>query len=325
MDEGLNDSRTSVFEHHRGLLFSIAYRMLGSVADAEDALQDAFIRWQRASETDVRSPKAFLVTIVSRLCINHLQSARVQREMYVGEWLPEPLVTEPGSDASQVAQVDESVSMAVLLLLERLTPVERAVFLLGEIFDYTHAEIAGILSISEANCRQLLRRARQHVRMERPRFSTSGRQHTDLLERFYRAAGSGDMDGLLALLSSDVVMHTDGGGKASALPLPIYGPDKVARASVFGLTKLKTLNPLQRIVQLNGEPGIVSYVEGRPQSVFTIDVNDGRIRAIYIVTNPEKLSHLPPRLSKARRLPPVNDLLADLTGNQEILPESKLG
>jgi RNA polymerase sigma-70 factor (ECF subfamily) len=294
MNDGSEDSRTAVFEQHRGLLFSIAYRMLGSVADAEDTLQDAFIRWQRASETDVRSPKAFLVTIVSRLCINHLQSARVKRETYVGEWLPEPIVTEPGSDVSRIAQVDESVSMAVLLLLERLTPVERAVFLLGEIFDYTHAEIAGMLGISEANCRQLLSRARRHVRMERPRFSASGRQHTELLERFYRAAGSGDMDSLLALLSSDVVMHTDGGGKANALPLPIYGPDKVARASVFGLTKLKTLNPLQRIVETNGEPGIVSYVEGRPQSVFTIEVNDGRIRAIYIVTNPEKLSHLPP-------------------------------
>ena len=295
MDHGVNDSaRTSVFERHRGLLFSIAYRMLGSVADAEDAVQDAFIRWQRASETDIRSPKAFLVTIVSRLCINHLQSARAQRETYVGEWLPEPLVTEPGSDVSRIAQVDESVSMAMLLLLERLTPVERAVFLLGEIFDYTHSEIAGMLGISEANCRQLLRRARQHVRMERPRFSASGRQHTDLLERFHRAAGSGDMDGLLALLSHDVVMHTDGGGKANALPLPIYGPDKVARASVFGLSKLKTLKPLQRIVEINGEPGIVSYVGGRPQSVFTIEVNEGRIRAIYIVTNPEKLSHLPP-------------------------------
>ncbi len=295
MNDAFNNSaRTTVFEQHRGLLFSIAYRMLGSVADAEDALQDAFIRWQRASETDVRSPKSFLVTIVSRLCINHLQSARVQRETYIGEWLPEPLVTEPGNDVSRIAEVDESVSMAMMLLLERLTPVERAVFLLGEIFDYTHAEIGGMLGISEPNCRQLLKRAKQRVRMERPRFSPSGRQHTELLERFYQAAGRGDMDGLLALLSSDVVMHTDGGGKAAALPLPIYGPDKVARASVFGLAKLRMLNPLQRIVEINGEPGIVSYVEGRPQSVFTIEVNDGRVRAVYIVTNPEKLAHLPP-------------------------------
>jgi RNA polymerase sigma-70 factor (ECF subfamily) len=295
MSDAFSDpARTSVFEEHRGLLFSIAYRMLGSVADAEDMLQDAFIRWQRASGTDVRSPKAFLVTVVSRLCINHLQSARVVRETYVGEWLPEPLVTDPGGDVSRIAEVDESVSMAMLLLLERLTPVERAVFLLGEVFEYTHEEIAGMLDLSEANCRQLLKRARQHVHMDRPRFSTSGRQHTELLERFSRAADNGDMEGLLALLSSDVVMHTDGGGKANALLLPIYGPDKVARANVFGLSKLKALKPLQRIVEVNGEPGIVSYVGGQPQSVFTIEVHDGRIRAIYIVTNPEKLSHLPP-------------------------------
>ena len=295
MHDAVNGSaRASEFEQHRTLLFSIAYRMLGTVADAEDVLQDAFIRWQRASGTDVRSPKAFLVTIVSRLCINHLQSARLLRETYVGEWLPEPLVTGQASDVSRIAQIDESVSMAMLLLLERLTPVERAVFLLGEIFEYTHAEIAGMLGISVVNCRQLLSRARQRVRTERPRFGASGKQHTELLERFFRAAGSGEMNDLLALLSADVVMHTDGGGKANALPLPIYGPEKVARASLFGLTKLRTLNPLQRIAEINGEPGIVSYVNGRPQSVFTIEVQNGRICAIYIVTNPEKLSHLPP-------------------------------
>src|SRR5213593_1705326 len=182
--EGSPD-RLTTFNEYRSLLFSIAYRMLGTVADAEDMLQDAFIRWQQAPRDEIRSPKAFLVTIVTRLCINHLQSARVQRETYVGEWLPEPLVTEPGSDVSRIVEVDESVSMAVLLLLERLTPVERAVFLLAEIFDYTHAEIARMLGISDANCRQLLRRARQHVRMERTRFSASGRQHTALLERFH--------------------------------------------------------------------------------------------------------------------------------------------
>jgi RNA polymerase sigma-70 factor (ECF subfamily) len=267
--------------------------MLGSVADAEDTLQDAFIRWQRASEVDIRSPKAFLVTIVSRLCINHLQSARVQRESYVGEWLPEPLVTEPGSNASEILQVDESVSMALLLLLERLTPEERAVFLLHEVFDYKHAEIAATLGLGEANCRQLLRRAQQHAQLARPRFSTSTQEHTDLLERFYQAAGSGDMDRLISLLSSDVVMHTDGGGKAAALVLPIYGPDNVARAAVHGLRRLMSLNVLQRIVEINGQPGIVSYQDGRPQSVFTLEARDGRIEAIYIVTNPEKLAHLP--------------------------------
>src|SRR3989449_9180996 len=178
-------NRVAEFERHRRLLFSIAYRMLGSVADAEDTLQDAFIRWQRASEVDVRSPKAFLVTIVSRLCINHLQSARVQREAYVGEWLPEPLVTEPRSNASGILQVDESVSMALLLLLERLTPVERAVFLLHEVFDYKHVEIAAALSLSEANCRQLLRRAPQSVALVRARFCAAPRRATHLLRRFF--------------------------------------------------------------------------------------------------------------------------------------------
>jgi len=179
-------------------------------------------------------------------------------------------------------------------LLERLTPVERAVFLLREIFDYTHAEIAAMLGLSEANCRQHQHRARQHVRLERRRFRASTREHTDLLERFRQAAGNGDMEGLLALLSSDVVMHTDGGGKAAALALPIHGSDNVARASVHGFRRLASLNVLQQIVQINGEPGIVSYLDGRPQSVFTLEASGGRIQAIYIVTNPEKLSLLPP-------------------------------
>jgi RNA polymerase sigma-70 factor, ECF subfamily len=286
--------RLAAFEQHRALLFSIAYRMLGSVADAEDTLQDAFIRWRQASDVEVRSPKTFLVTIVSRLCINQLQSARVQRETYVGEWLPEPVVTEPGNSASEILQVDESVSMALLLLLERLTPQERAVFLLHEVFDYKHAEIAATLSLTEANCRQLLRRAQQHVRLTRPRFKAPTQEHLELLERFSQAARSGDIDRLVALLSSDVVLHTDGGGKAAALPLPIYGADKVARAAVYGYRRFATLNVMSRIVQINSLPGIVSYLDGRPQSVFTVDARDGRIQAIYIVTNPVKLAHLPP-------------------------------
>jgi RNA polymerase sigma-70 factor (ECF subfamily) len=268
--------------------------MLGSVADAEDAVQDAFIRWRQAADVEIRSPKAFLVTIVSRLCINHLQSARVQREAYVGEWLPEPLVTETRSNASEIVQVDESVSMALLLLLERLTPEERAVFLLHEVFDYKHAEIAAALSLTEVNCRQLLRRAQQHVRLARPRFKAPTREHMELLERFYQAAGSGDIDKLLTLLSTDVEMHTDGGGKAAALVLPISGADRVARVVVQGLRRLMALNALQRIVEINGVPGFVSYVDGRPQSVFTVEARNGRIEAIYIVTNPAKLTHLPP-------------------------------
>jgi len=284
----------AAFEEHRALLFSVAYRMLGSVAEAEDVLQETFIRWQRArsSGEEIRSPKAFLVTVASRLCINHLESARSRREEYVGEWLPEPLVTQEEGTGRRI-EVDESVSMALLLMLERLTPSERAVFLLHEVFDYRHAEIAEALGVTEANCRQLLRRARRHVRLSRPRFRAPATEHSELLERFARAAGNGDMDQLVSLLSGSVVMHTDGGGNASALRLPIHGPERVAQASVHGLRRLLALGVLQRVVQINGRAGIVSYVDGRPQSVFTIEEKDGRIEAIYVVTNPEKLGHLP--------------------------------
>jgi len=290
---GEGPAALEVFERHRGLLFSIAYRMLGSVADAEDVVQEAFLRWRRATPSEVRSPRAFLVTIASRLCINHLQSARVQREQYPGEWLPEPVVTGPGSDPSRLLQVDESVSMAMLLVLERLTPAERAVFLLHEVFDYRHAEIAAALELTEENSRQLLRRAQQDVRRSRPRFRPPEREHRDLLERFRDAARRGDMDGLIAMLSHDVVLHTDGGGRAEALRLPIQGPENVARASVHGLERLRSLDVRQWIVEVNGQPGIVSYRDGRPQSVFSAEVRDGRIHAIYVVTNPEKLSYLP--------------------------------
>ena len=282
-----------VFERHRGLLFSIAYRMIGSVADAEDVVQEAFLRWKRATPGEIRSPRAFLVTVVSRLCINQLQSARVRRETYLGEWLPEPVVTGPGSDPSRTLQVDESVSMAMLLLLERLTPAERAVFLLHEVFDYKHAEIAAALEVTEENSRQLLRRAQQDVRRSRPRFRPPAGEHRDLLEGFREAAGHGDMNRLISMLSNDVVMHTDGGGNAQALRLPIHGPENVARASIYGFERLRSLDVRQWFAEVNGQPGIVSYERGRPQSVFTIEVEDGRIRAIYIVTNPEKLSRLP--------------------------------
>jgi RNA polymerase sigma-70 factor (ECF subfamily) len=289
-----NSGRLTAFNQYRGLLFSIAYRMVGSVADAEDMLQETFIRWQQASDEDIRSPKAFLITIVSRLCINHLQSARVQREEYVGQWLPEPLATDPGSDPSGVLQADESLSMAFLVMLERLTPVERAVFLLREIFDHEYSEIAATLGLNEANCRQILRRARQHVRALRPRFRASVREHDELLDRFRQATDSGDMDRLLALLSSDVVLHSDGGGKATAVPNLVYGSDRVARAIVRGLKRLVPTNLVQRIVQINGASSVLSYYpDGRPHSVLTLDVTAGRIRAIYIVTNPEKLAHLP--------------------------------
>jgi RNA polymerase sigma-70 factor (ECF subfamily) len=290
---GGDADRLATFSRYRGLLFSVAYRMLGSVADAEDMLQETFIRWQQAANDEIRSPRAFLVTVITRLSINQLQSARVRREEYVGEWLPEPLVTDPGSDPLGVLKVDESLSMAFLLLLERLTPMERAVFLLREVFEYEYEEIAKVLGQSEANCRQILRRARQHVGDIRRRFDASAREHDDLLKRFLQAVRKGEIKGLVDLLSSDAVLHSDGGGKAIAQPHMIEGAENVARLILDRMSKVVPKNLVNRMARINGEPGFVSYLNGKPFSAFTLEGGDGRIKAIYIVTNPQKLAHLP--------------------------------
>jgi len=257
-------------------------------------LQETFIRWQQAPDVEIRSPRAFLVTIISRLCINHLQSARVQREEYVGQWLPEPIITGPGSDPLETMRVDESLSMAFLVMLERLSPLERAVFLLREVFTYEYSEIAPILGQSEVNCRQILSRAKQHVGAMRPRFQTSQRQKTDLLERFLKATSSGDMEGLVALLASDVVLHSDGGGKGVAALNLIRGVDKVARGALGAFQRLHPKNLHIRLTQINGDPGIVSYLNGKPYSVLTCDASEDCIHAVYVVTNPEKLTRVPP-------------------------------
>jgi RNA polymerase sigma-70 factor, ECF subfamily len=215
------------FLQHRPLLLSIAYRMLGSLADAEDVLQEAFIRWQQSSDVDIQSPKAFLITVVTRLCINHLQSARNQREQYVGEWLPEPMVTSPRSDPSELLQIDESLSLAFLLLLERLNPVERAVFILREVFGYEYAEVGEVVGQNEVNCRQIFRRARMHIKKAQPRFDASQESKEKLLREFLDAVARGDADGLLRLFADDITVHTDGGGKATALMNPVFGADRV--------------------------------------------------------------------------------------------------
>jgi RNA polymerase sigma-70 factor (ECF subfamily) len=296
-DEGNSEAATpsplTTFNEHRSLLFSIAYRMVGTVADAEDVLQDAFIRWQQARRDDIRSPKAFLVTIVSRLCINHLQAARVQREEYVGQWLPEPVVTDPASDPTSGVWADESISMAFLVLLERLNPIERAVFLLREVFDYEYAEISAAVGRTEANCRQILRRAKEHVHAARPRFTPSPREQNDLLARFVQASSKGDLDGLVALLASDAVLHTDGGGKAPALPNLVHGASNVARAILGGMTKFAPRSFVTRLVEINGEPGFVSYSNGKPALALVLHIGDDEIQTIFAISNPAKLAHLP--------------------------------
>jgi len=283
----------ATFDQYRGLLFSIAYRMLGSVADAEDILQEAFIRWQQSQQEEIRSPRAFLVTIVSRLCVNHLQSARVQREQYVGQWLPEPIVTGSEGDPLGIIRIDESLSMAFLVLLERLTPVERAVFLLREVFEDEYSEIASVLGQTEANCRQILRRARQHVGAMRPRFRTPPQKRDALMESFLAAINTGAMDGLMILLTEDVVLHSDGGGKGVAVPNLVRGIDKVARGILGSLDRLVPKNLVWTLTGINGQPGLINYLDGVPHSVLTIDIKGDRIQAIYVITNPEKLSRLP--------------------------------
>jgi RNA polymerase sigma-70 factor (ECF subfamily) len=283
----------TTFNEYRPLLFSVAYRMLGTRVDAEDMLQETFLRWQQASEAEIRDPRAFLVTVITRLCINQLQSARAQREQYFGQWLPEPLMTRAATESPLISGIDGSLSMAFLMLLERLTPMERAVFLLREVFDYDYAEIAEMTGQGEANCRQILRRAKQHVTEDRPRFEVSAQQQQELLQQFLEATSHGDMQGLLALLSKEVVLYTDGGGKATAVPNPVYGPDHVARFFLGARQKLMPRDVVRRFAEINGRPGIVVYHHGQVFGVLTIDVAEGRIRNIYIVRNPDKLALLP--------------------------------
>jgi RNA polymerase sigma-70 factor (ECF subfamily) len=291
------DDALAAFSGFRPLLFSIAYRMLGSVADAEDMLQETYIRWQRTPVEEIQSPRAFLVTVVSRLCINHLESARARREEYFGQWLPEPVVTEAGEDPFSFLAVDESVSIAFLVVLERLTPVERAVFLLREVFDYEYSDIAHVLGKDEANCRQILHRARQHVADVRSRFAPSPEERERLLLEFVRATSTGDLDDLVSILSTDAILYADGGGKAPATPNLVHGANSVARAILGALRKLVPRDLTNRVAKVNGVPGIVSYQAGRPFSVLTLEIADGRIDSIYIISNPEKLAHL-------RSLPP---------------------
>ncbi|HLH02548.1 MAG TPA: RNA polymerase sigma-70 factor [Bryobacteraceae bacterium] len=282
--------RLAEFEQYRGLLFSVAYRMLGTVVDAEDMLQETFLRWLQAADDEIRSPRAFLMTIITRLCITQLQSARVQREQYVGEWLPEPVVTGQDGDPLALIRVDETLSMAFLVLLERLTPMERAVFLLREVFEYEYSEISSILNQSEANCRQILRRARQHVGSMRPRFEGSREKHRHLLETFLEAARNGNAEALVSVLAQDVVLYADGpAGFASREP--VRGAANVASGAI-GFRKLVEHGLEPRITEINGEPGVISYMNGKPRSVMTFREKNGRIEAIYLVTNPAKLAHL---------------------------------
>ena len=292
------------YDQHRPLLFSIAYRMLGSVMDAEDVVQEAFVRWRRVPEAEVRSPKAYLSAVVTRLCIDRLRSARARREQYVGPWLPEPLPDERAPDAAEETVVlEESLSMAFLVLLESLTPVERAVFLLREVFDYDYAEVSRIVGKEEANCRQISRRARATVAARRPRFERSPKEEERLTNEFLQACSAGDMEGLLRLLSEDVTLWSDGGGKTRAALNPVHGAGNVARF-FSGILRKAPSDLAVRRTSINGRPGLIGYFgDGTPQSVATFEFAEGNILAIRLVVNPDKLGTVAPLKGAEREGP----------------------
>jgi RNA polymerase sigma-70 factor, ECF subfamily len=281
------------FEQYRPLMFSIAYRMLGSVTEAEDILQNAYLRYREIEASSIVSPKAYLSTVVTRLCINHLQAAHVQRESYLGPWLPEPLLTEndPESPTSQAEQL-ESISMAFLVVLERLTPVERAVFLLREVFDYPYSDIAEIVGKDQVSCRQILSRAKKFIAGSRPRFTPSAEQHHQLMQRFLGAVEEGDLAGLTQLLAADVTLCTDGGGRVRGAATRILrGQEAVARFMIASQRFIQA--PFtEEITEVNGEPALLLRIEGHPFVVVSVTIAQQHIVDIRVVGNPEKLRHL---------------------------------
>ena len=276
----------SDFEPHRKFLVGLAYRMLGSVAEAEDVVQDAFVRWSADDRSAIAQPRAYLARVVTRLCLDHLRSARVRREEYVGTWLPEPVVTDEAPDV----RLADDLSVALLIVLERLSPLERAAFLLHDVFDMDFGAIADVLDRSEPACRQLAARAREHVRDERPRFTTTDDASERLASAFHAAMQTGDLDAIARLLADDAVFYSDGGGKRLAALNPIFGKDKIMR--FFAGVRGKRPPPFEVArVCINGLHGfVVRDREG--VETFALDVSGEQIAAIYVVRNPDKLRHL---------------------------------
>jgi RNA polymerase sigma-70 factor (TIGR02957 family) len=285
------------FDELRPPAFAIAYRMLGSVTEAEDVVQEGFLRLHRAREGGERiaSPRAYLSTVVSRLSLDHLRSARVRRETYVGEWLPEPLVASAADDPARKAEMADSLSLAFLVLLESLSPEQRAAYLLHDVFDEPYDRIAEIVGTSEQNARQLATRARRHVEERRPRFEATREQREELATRFFAAAEEGDLQGLEQLLAHDVVLHADGGGKAPALARAIHGRVRAARTLIAGLRALTRFGITTRREEVNGQPGALFFDrESRLIAVMSLDIAEGQIQSVSSINNPDKLRHLGP-------------------------------
>ena len=294
MTHAPSSNAETAFLTHRPRAFAVAYRMLGSVAEAEDIVQEAWLRWQGADHAHIASPEAFIVTTTSRLAIDHLRKASTRRETYVGPWLPEPLVTEgtqsPITPEEQMELADD-ISMALLHLLERLSPDERAAFLLFEAFDYSHAEIAQLIGKSEAACRQMLSRARKRIQAEHPRFNTGAREHARLTELFQQAMMDGDPEAILACMKEDAVFYSDGGGKVAAALNPIYGREKITRFWLGVMRKFEQ-RTTSRAALINGLPGVLLTDGETLHSAVSLRIEDGRIAALYVQRNPEKLADI---------------------------------
>jgi len=285
------DTTIDIFQALRPRLFGIAYRMLGVRADAEDIVQEAWLRWQHGGGEEARIPEAWLVTVVTRLSIDRLRGAIAERERYVGPWLPEPLVEEAAGSPEAALEAAGDISTAFLLMLERLGPEERAVFLLHQVFEFGYDEVAAMVGKSEPACRKILQRARERVRAERPRFEVGREQHLALLGKFIEAARSGVPERVQALLTEDAAYMGDGGGKAKTTVRSVLGAERVARL-VVGIERKWTEGGSHQLVQVNGAPGLLTWRDGQPDSVTTLALRDGRISAIYVVRNPDKLGDL---------------------------------
>ena len=288
------DTGTDVFEEHRPVLMGVAYRMLGRVADAEDVVQEAWLRWSGADRGDVREPRAYLVRVTTRLAIDRLRQVKARNEAYVGPWLPEPYLTDFGDgvpDTAERAVLADSVSLAVLVVLESLSPLERAVFVLREAFGYPYADIAAMLDRGEAAVRQLAGRARKHVDERRPRYEVDPARRRELTERFLAAAGGGDLEGLMALLAPDVRLVGDSGGKSRAPLRVLETSDKVGRF-LIGAAQKGVPDVSFQFMELNGGIAVVVLSAGKPDSVFQVDIYEGRIQSVYIMRNPDKLLSL---------------------------------
>ncbi|HEY2782017.1 MAG TPA: RNA polymerase sigma-70 factor [Steroidobacteraceae bacterium] len=288
------DDRASTFQQCKPKLYGIAYRMLSSASDAEDILQDAYLRWHETDSGRVQIPEAWLTTVVTRLCIDRLRASRSEREAYLGPWLPEPL-GDDASPADSASELASDLSIAFLVVLERLAPLERAAFLLHEVFDCDYPEIARILAKSEAACRQIVHRASVRVRSDRPRFQVSHAARTRLLEKFMSALGAEDHESLLALFADDATWTSDGGGKVKAARKVVRGADHVIRFAT-GVWRHYLSRLTYRIVNINGEPGLLMYVDDKAFSTISIETDGERILAVYTVLNPDKLGKVaPPR------------------------------